>query len=157
MQRYTERLFRVERQRYAGVDRFRRPRWLSHRTTATIRGGKTPRSVEDEIHHVRRGGARSFVDDPVLSRGVVLSRADLFCDLLRLSPWTRRSVRYKTGISSSSGCWRWFPHFPSVAKTGRFCGRSAWRSKVLLYKSSGQFGMTRLLTFYKKYTSIDSV
>ena len=93
-QRYAERLSCVERLRYAGVDRFRRPRWQSHCTTATVRGGKTPRSAEDEIHHVRRGGARSFVDDPVLSRGVVLSRADLFCDLLRLSPWTRRSVRY---------------------------------------------------------------
>lgn len=44
---------------------------------------------------MRRRGAKSFVDDLVLSRGVVLSRADLFCDLLRLSPLTRRFVRFR--------------------------------------------------------------
>ncbi len=44
---------------------------------------------------MRRRGAKSFVDDLVLSRGVVLSRADLFCDLLRLSPMTRRFVRFR--------------------------------------------------------------
>src|SRR5262250_3195443 len=42
---------------------------------------------------MRRRGAKSFVDDLVLSRGVVLSRAELFCDLLRLSLTTRRFVR----------------------------------------------------------------
>jgi hypothetical protein len=46
-----------------------------------------------DIHHMRRRGAKSFVDDLVLSRGVVLSRAELFCDLLRLSLTTRRFVR----------------------------------------------------------------
>src|SRR5579872_3368273 len=44
---------------------------------------------------MRRRGAKSFVDDLVLSRGVVLSRADLFCDLLRLSPMTRRFVSFR--------------------------------------------------------------
>lgn len=44
---------------------------------------------------MRRGGARSFVDDLVLSRGVVRSRAVYCCDLLRLSPLTRRFVRYR--------------------------------------------------------------
>ena len=44
---------------------------------------------------MRRRGAKSFVDDLVLSRGVVLSRAELFCDLLRLSPTTRRFVRLR--------------------------------------------------------------
>jgi hypothetical protein len=44
---------------------------------------------------MRRRGAKSFVDDLVLSRGVVLSRADLFCDLLRLSPLTRRFVSFR--------------------------------------------------------------
>lgn len=48
-----------------------------------------------DIHHMRRRGAKSFVDDLVLSRGVVLSRAELFCDLLRLSPMTRRFVRFR--------------------------------------------------------------
>ena len=44
---------------------------------------------------MRRRGTKSFVDDLVLSRGVVLSRAVLFCDLLRLSPLTRRFVRFR--------------------------------------------------------------
>ena len=44
---------------------------------------------------MRRRGPKSFVDDLVLSRGVVLSRAELFCDLLRLSPMTRRFVRFR--------------------------------------------------------------
>ena len=48
-----------------------------------------------DTNHVRRRGAKSFVDDLVLSRGVVLSRAELFCDLLRLSPMTRRFVRFR--------------------------------------------------------------
>jgi hypothetical protein len=48
------------------------------------------RSDSDQM---RRGGARSFVDDLVLSRGVVRSRAVYCCDLLRLSPLTRRFVR----------------------------------------------------------------
>lgn len=48
-----------------------------------------------DSYHIRRRGAKSFVDDLVLSRGVVLSRADLFCDLLRLSPLTRRFVSFR--------------------------------------------------------------
>ena len=52
-------------------------------------------ACRSDSYHIRRRGARSFVDDLVLSRGVVLSRADLFCDLLRLSPMTRRFVRFR--------------------------------------------------------------
>ena len=52
-------------------------------------------ACRSDSYHMRRRGARSFVDDLVLSRGVVLSRADLFCDLLRLSPMTRRFVRLR--------------------------------------------------------------
>ena len=44
---------------------------------------------------MRRRDAKSFVDDLGLSRGVVLSRAVHFCDLLRLSPLTRRFVRFR--------------------------------------------------------------
>ena len=39
---------------------------------------------EDDPNHVRCRGAKSFVDDLGLSRGVVLSRAVHFCDLSRL-------------------------------------------------------------------------
>jgi hypothetical protein len=43
-----------------------------------------PRAESDTIH-IRCRGAKSFVDDLGQSRGVVLSRAVNFCDLLRLS------------------------------------------------------------------------
>ena len=56
-----------------------------------------------DIHHMRRRGAKSFVDDLVLSRGVVLSRAELFCDLLRLSLTTRRFVRCRRTYLSRCG------------------------------------------------------
>ena len=52
-------------------------------------------ACRSDSYHMRRRSAKSFVDDLVLSRGVVLSRADLFCDLLRLSPMTRRFVRLR--------------------------------------------------------------
>lgn len=52
-------------------------------------------ACRSDSYHMRRRGAKSFVDDLVLSRGVVLSRADLFCDLLRLSPLTRRFVSFR--------------------------------------------------------------
>ena len=52
-------------------------------------------ACRSDSYHIRRRGAKSFVDDLVLSRGVVLSRADLFCDLLRLSPLTRRFVSFR--------------------------------------------------------------
>ena len=53
-----------------------------------------PRAESDTIH-IRCRGAKSFVDDLGRSRGVVLSRAVHFCDLLRLSPTTRRFVRFR--------------------------------------------------------------
>jgi hypothetical protein len=56
-----------------------------------------------DIHHMRRRGAKSFVDDLVLSRGVVLSRAELFCDLLRLSLTTRRFVRCRRTYLKEEG------------------------------------------------------
>jgi hypothetical protein len=52
-------------------------------------------ACRSDSYQMRRRGAKSFVDDLVLSRGVVLSRADLFCDLLRLSPLTRRFVGFR--------------------------------------------------------------
>lgn len=53
---------------------------------------------------MRCRGAKSFVDDLVLSRGVVRSRAVHCCDLLRLSPLTRRFVRFRrTDLLGSVG------------------------------------------------------
>ena len=45
----------------------------------------------------RRGGAKSFVDDLVLGRGVVLSRAATSLRSIETQPWTRRFVRYADG------------------------------------------------------------
>ncbi len=56
---------------------------------------KTRPRAESDTNHTRCRGAKSFVDDLGLSRGVVLSRAVHFCDLLRLSPLTRRFVRFR--------------------------------------------------------------
>ena len=52
-------------------------------------------ACRSDTNRSRRGGAKSFAYYLALSRGVVLSRADLFCDLLRLSPLTRRFVRFR--------------------------------------------------------------
>ena len=77
-----------------GGDRFRPPRWPSHSTTALGGRRQTRPRAESDSNHMRCRGAKSFVDDLGLSRGVVLSRAVHFCDLLRLSPLTRRFVRF---------------------------------------------------------------
>ena len=94
--------------------------------------------AESDSNHTRCRGARSFVDDLVQSRGVVLSRAVHFCDLLRPSPTTRRFVRFgRTRLLSSSASdfavflfgrravrvERWdFVDFPSFA----LCGCACW-------------------------------
>ena len=44
----------------------------------------------------RRGGAKSFVDDLVLGRGVVLSRAATTLRSIETQPWTRRFVCFQT-------------------------------------------------------------
>ena len=58
-----------------GPTAFRRPRWRSHSDTAVGRRGPARRSGRHDTHPMQRRGAKSFVDDLVLSRGVVLSRA----------------------------------------------------------------------------------
>lgn len=42
---------------------------------------------------MRRGGVKSFVDDLVLGRGVVISRAATSLRTVETQPWTRRFVR----------------------------------------------------------------
>lgn len=46
-----------------------------------------------DIHPMRRGGVKSFVDDLVLGRGVVISRAATSLRSVETQPWTRRFVR----------------------------------------------------------------
>jgi len=57
-----------------------------------------------DSNHMRRRGAKSFVDDLVLSRGVVLSRADLFCDLLRLTGSERDRAIPEGGPNGCEAC-----------------------------------------------------
>ena len=50
----------------------------------------------DDIHPMRRGGVKSFVDDLVLGRGVVISRAATSLRSVETQPLTRRFVRIQT-------------------------------------------------------------
>lgn len=50
-----------------------------------------------DIHPMRRGGVKSFVDDLVLGRGVVISRAATSLRTVETQPWTRRFVRNSDG------------------------------------------------------------
>ena len=49
-----------------------------------------------DIHPMRRGGVKSFVDDLVLGRGVVISRAATSLRSVETQPLTRRFVRIQT-------------------------------------------------------------
>ena len=52
---------------------------------------------------MRRGGVKSFVDDLVLGRGVVISRAATSLRSVETQPWTRRFVRFRRAIISGHG------------------------------------------------------
>ena len=54
----------------------------------------------DDIHPMRRGGDKSFVDDLVLGRGVVISRAATSLRSVETQPWTRRFVRTRRATIS---------------------------------------------------------
>ncbi|PVD27028.1 hypothetical protein C0Q70_12178 [Pomacea canaliculata] len=60
------------------------------RSRRAVRGGD-----QDDFHPMRRGDAKSFVDDLVLGRGVVLSRAATSLRSIETEPWTRRFVRIR--------------------------------------------------------------
>ena len=55
------------------------------------------------IHPMRRGGVKSFVDDLVLGRGVVISRAATSLRSVETQPLTRRFVRIRRATSSAHG------------------------------------------------------
>ena len=52
---------------------------------------------------MRRGGVKSFVDDLVLGRGVVISRAATSLRSVETQPLTRRFVRIRRATSSDHG------------------------------------------------------
>ena len=88
------------------------PGWLSHRTTVTGRSAEQQRTGTAGIFTPsRREGAKSFVDDLVLGRGVVLSRAATSLRSIETQPWTRRFVRCRRTclrLPPKAGS-RWFP------------------------------------------------
>ena len=69
------------------------------RATASDRVHAARRAVQawwgrHDIHPMRSGGVKSFADDFVLGRGVVLSRAATSLRSIETQPLTRRFVRY---------------------------------------------------------------
>ena len=138
MWRYSQRLLRREATIYE-----RRP--ISARSVAkpqhdgSLRAPTNAPACRSDSNHIRRRGAKSFVDDLVLSRGVVLSRADLFCDLLRLSPLTRRFVRLRrTYRRMSELSMRLSPSDPS---NGSVCLGGGWTARRIFF--SNFFGVLR--------------
>ena len=80
---------RVGRQRYGPVKRVR-----SSRSTGSLPFRRSVRAVGlNDIHPMRRGGVKSIVDDFVLGRGVVISRAATSLRSVETQPLTRRFVR----------------------------------------------------------------
>ena len=67
-------------------------RWWSHSTWSLAVSPSSASGDQNDIHPMRRGGAKSFVDDLVLGRGVVLSRAATSLRSIETQPWTRRFV-----------------------------------------------------------------
>ena len=88
----------VPRRRHATIYAWRpisAPAVAKPQHCGSYRASTTRPSAGSDTNHVRCRGAKSFVDDLGHSRGVVLSRAVHFCDLLRLSPLTGRFVRFR--------------------------------------------------------------
>ena len=90
-----------------GSTAFRRPRWRSHSDTAVSRLGSAGRSGRKYTHPMQRRGAKSFVDDLVLSRGVVLSRAAASLRSIEIKPFDWKICPLWTGnislLYSSNG------------------------------------------------------
>ncbi|KAH9523292.1 hypothetical protein Btru_066320 [Bulinus truncatus] len=73
---------------------------------------------------MRRGGVKSFVDDLVLGRGVVISRAATSLRSVETQPLTRRFVRFRRTTSPS-----WSLPMLLGRSVGRSVGRSIDREK----------------------------
>ena len=78
---------RVGRQRYGPSGQVEPQRRVFAVPPSSVGGGP------DDIHPMRRGGVKSIVDDFVLGRGVVISRAATSLRSVETQPLTRRFVR----------------------------------------------------------------
>ena len=85
--------------------RERRRRWLSHSRRSLAVPPSSAGGDRSAIHPMRCGGAKSFVDDLVLGRGVVLSRAATSLRSIETQPLTRRFVRFETDASPVKAGW----------------------------------------------------
>ena len=91
------RSFCVGRQRYETRSRSQPQLKVFAALPISADGGLT------NIHPMRRGGVKSFVDDLVLGRGVVISRAATSLRSVETQPLTRRFVRIRRATSSAHG------------------------------------------------------
>ena len=91
----------VGRQRYAAPDRSRRRRWFSHSNTALLGLLSLAPVCRSDTHPMQCRGAKSFVDDLGLSRGVVFSRAVALLRSIETKPPDSMICPLWTGISSA--------------------------------------------------------
>ena len=92
------RSFCVGRQRYETRSRSQPQLKVFAALPISADGGLT------NIHPMRRGGVKSFVDDLVLGRGVVISRAATSLRSVETQPLTRRFVRIRRATISVGHC-----------------------------------------------------
>ena len=113
-----------------GPTAFRRPRWQSHSDTAIGLRGPARRSGRHDTHPMQRRGAKSFVDDLVLSRGVVLSRAAASLRSIETKPFdwqicpprtdtSPRKARTLSWVGGALSHCRWFERFTATRALGR--------------------------------------
>ena len=113
-----------------GPTAFRRPRWQSHSDTAIGLRGPARRSGRHDTHPMQRRGAKSFVDDLVLSRGVVLSRAAASLRSIETKPFdwqicpprtdtSPRKARTLSWVGGALSHCRWFERFTAARAIGR--------------------------------------
>ena len=72
---------------------------------------------------MRRGGDKSFVDDLVLGRGVVISRAATSLRSVETQPLTRRFVRIRRATISDYGQDSFSPQAVAVRKVALMIAR----------------------------------
>ena len=82
-------------------DRFRRRQWFSHSNTALLGLLSLAPVCRSDTHPMQCRGAKSFVDDLGLSRGVVFSRAVALLRSIETKPPDSMICPLWTGISSA--------------------------------------------------------
>ena len=108
----------------------------------------------DDIHPMRRGGVKSFVDDLVLGWGVVISRAATSLRSVETQPWTRRFVRFRRAIISGfrlEGCSDLGPAclVRPFLVFGSSCHRRFESCPGQILVSTGRYGMRELSKLFR--------